>query len=80
MTALTVAIAWNTISDRSMHFESADDIEVLENWKRQVEQRVDWLKDDHDLWAQELQEANPGIAVPLTTQNPLTEEEADYVD
>lgn len=64
MTALTAAILWSTIRNSQGQTEQDSDIKALEDWKRAVERQVDWLKLDHDEWAEQLQEANPQLVVP----------------
>ena len=80
MTLLAIAIVWSTVANNVQHSDSSQDIDDLEAWQRQVEGKINWLKDDHDNWAEKLQDANPELSVPLTTQTPLPEEEADFVD
>lgn len=64
MTALTGAILWSTIATSRNQNEQDADIDALEDWKRSVERQVDWLKLDHDQWAEQLQESNPELIVP----------------
>lgn len=67
ITSLTVALIWNTISQTKAQGEQDADIDALEAWKRSVERQVDWMRLDHDRWADQLQRKNPGIEVPQTT-------------
>lgn len=63
-----VAIAWSTIDQKNSQNIQDADIDALEAWKRGVERQVDWMKLDHDRWADELQRSNPQIEVPQVQQ------------
>jgi hypothetical protein len=62
---------WSTVDQKNSQDIQDADIEALEQWKRSVERQVDWMKLDHDRWADELQQANPQIEVPQTQSAPV---------
>lgn len=64
ITTLTLALIWNTISQKTSQGIQDADIEALEQWKRSVERQVDWMKLDHDRFAEQLQDKNPELDVP----------------
>ena len=66
ITSLTIAVIWSTLAQKKSEGQQDADIDALEAWKRSVERQVDWMRLDHDRWADKLQRANPGIDVPKT--------------
>lgn len=66
LTSLTVAIALNTAVDMQGQAEQSTDIDDLETWQAEIEQRLEgrWMESDHHRWAERLRSLNPDLRLP----------------
>lgn len=67
VTLLMIAIAANTFVDNSQNQDVTVDIDELEEWKADIERRLEgrWMKADHERWVERLREMNPDLSFPL---------------
>lgn len=61
---LTTALMTHTALVRTDQDKQNIDIDALQDWQNSVENKVNWLKQDHEEFAHDLEKANPGLVVP----------------